>query len=63
MYGKLVYNACKHDTETPCVTDENDLIKMGEHQRFGESYRQNDDAVIRKLASETIKLKYQMSVG
>ena len=63
IYGKLLYNARKHDTETKFVNKISDFKKLVSDPRFRECYRINDDAVIIKLASKTIELKYPMHIG
>jgi len=63
IYGKLLYNSRKNDTDTKLVTTEKRFDKLVCNPRLKECYPISENKLIMKLSADKIELKYPLYVG
>ena len=63
IYGKLLYNSRKNDTDTKLVTSEKRFDELVCNPRLKECFPISEEKLIMKLSSDKIELKYPLYVG
>ena len=63
LYGKLLCNARKHDTETKLVTNHNRFDELSSNPRLIECYPIDENKLTMKLPSDKVEIKSRYMLG